>query len=124
KRITTFGKFIDPLADKLLVSAALIVLVDLNRLASWIAIIIIAREFAVSGLRLIVVAEGKIITASILGKIKTFFQVAAIIAFILNFPLWGKSVSWALMAIAVLLTVISGIDYFLKNIDIFKSKGQ
>lgn len=112
RQVTTFGKFIDPLADKLLISAALIILVDLGRLASWVAIIIIAREFAVSGLRLVAVAEGKVIPASSLGKLKTFFQVVAVISFIL--PALKLTLSWTLMALAILLTIISGVDYFIK----------
>lgn len=117
KQVTLLGKFLDPLADKLLISAALIALVQLKQLSSWVAMIIIAREFAVSGLRLMAAAENIIIEASRLGKVKTISQVAAVIAVILNLPveIGGKSLGWILMAIAVILTIISGIDYFIKN---------
>jgi len=116
KQVTVLGKFLDPLADKLLISAALVALVEVKQLSSWVAIVIIAREFAVSGLRIVAAAENKIIAASFLGKIKTFFQVAAVIAVILDLPVcfFGKSLGWILMAIAVVLTVISGIDYFMR----------
>jgi CDP-diacylglycerol--glycerol-3-phosphate 3-phosphatidyltransferase len=116
KQVTVLGKFLDPLADKLLITAALVALIELKQLSSWVVIIIIAREFAVSGLRVIAVVENKIIEASLLGKVKTFSQVAAIIVIILNFPveIWGKSLGWILMAIAVILTIVSGIDYFIR----------
>jgi len=115
-QVTVLGKFLDPLADKLLISAALVALIELRQLSSWVAMIIIAREFAVSGLRLIAMAENKIIEASFLGKIKTVSQVAAVIAVILNFPITvaGKSMGWILMAIALILTLFSGVDYFIK----------
>jgi len=80
KQVTLLGKFMDPLVDKLLISAALVVLVDLGRLPGWIAVVIISREFAVTGLRSIAAAEGVIITASNLGKIKTVTQIIAITA--------------------------------------------
>lgn len=114
KQVTVLGKFLDPLADKLLISAALIALVELKQLSSYVAIVIIAREFAVSGLRLMAAAENKIIAASLLGKVKTVVQVAAVIAVVLNLPVYigGKSLGWVLMAAAIVLTIISGIDYF------------
>lgn len=120
---TVLGKFLDPLADKLLISAALVTLVELKQLSSWVVIVIIAREFAVSGLRIMAAAENKIIVASNLGKVKTIFQVAAVIAVILNLPVevGSKSLGWILMAIAVILTVVSGIDYFVKGRDVLES---
>lgn len=116
-QVTIFGQFLDPLADKLLVSAALITLVDLERLSAWVAMVIIAREFAVSGLRLVATAKNIIITASFMGKVKTFFQIAAIIAIILNLQifLFSFSIAWILLSLAILFTVISGIDYFVKG---------
>ncbi len=116
KRVTVFGQILDPLADKLLISAALIALVELARLSAWIALVIIAREFAVSGLRLMAVAENKIIVPSSLGKLKTLSQIIAVIAIILNLPIFiaGKSLGWVLMAIAVVFTIISGMEYFMK----------
>jgi CDP-diacylglycerol---glycerol-3-phosphate 3-phosphatidyltransferase len=111
KQVTTFGKLMDPLADKLLVIAALISLVSLDRLAAWIAMVIIARELAVTGLRSIAAERGVVISASWLGKLKTALQVAAIIALIAfdPSPLWAD----LLMYVAVAVTLISGADYFL-----------
>jgi CDP-diacylglycerol---glycerol-3-phosphate 3-phosphatidyltransferase len=108
--ITTFGKLMDPLADKLLVVAALISLVSLDRLAAWAAMVIIAREFAVTGLRGLAAEQGVVIAASWLGKVKTLLQVAAIFALIVfePAPAWAD----ALLYLAVAVTVISGADYF------------
>ncbi len=114
--VTVLGQFLDPLADKLLISAALISLVQLDRISAWLAMVIISREFAVSGLRLVAAAERVVIPASPLGKIKTFSQIVAVVALILpesGFIL-GKPLSWYLIYIAALLTIISGIDYFVK----------
>lgn len=128
--VTTFGKFIDPLADKLLVTAALVALVDLDRLPSWIALVIISRELIVSGLRMVAVAEGKVIAASSWGKVKTILQIVAIVAFIVKDSpvtsqvagtaaasalVWG---SWLVMAAALVLTIVSMIDYFYHARDI------
>ena len=108
--ITTFGKLIDPLADKLLVTAALVSLVSLGRLEAWIAMVIIAREFAVTGLRGVAAEQGVVIQASWLGKLKTILQIAAIILLIAFDPA-PLSVD-LLVYVAVAVTVISGIDYF------------
>lgn len=115
KQITKFGILVDPLADKLLITAALISLVELNRIAGWIAIIIIGREFAVTGLRLIKAEEGIVIPASIMGKLKTVTQIIAVLLVILP-GIYEPYISfdlgtWA-MYIAVAITIISGIDYF------------
>ena len=112
KAVTTFGKVMDPIADKMLITAALIALVSLNRLAAWVAMVIVAREFAVSSLRVAAAAEGAIIPASILGKIKTVIQVIAVMALIAaNNP----HATWVdvLVGLMVAATVISGVDYFL-----------
>jgi CDP-diacylglycerol---glycerol-3-phosphate 3-phosphatidyltransferase len=108
--VTTFGKLMDPLADKLLVTAALISLVSLDRLAAWVAMVIIAREIAVTGLRAIAAERGIVISASWLGKVKTVLQIAAVIALIAADP----SPPWvdALVYLALAVTVISGADYF------------
>lgn len=123
--ITKFGKLMDPLADKLLVSAALIALVDLGLVHSWIAILIIAREFIVSGLRMVAVAEGKVIEASGYGKTKTVLQIIAIVMFTIRFAgplkqLLGATgmvyfgyLSWVMMGAALVMTVVSAIDYFI-----------
>ena len=111
EEVTTFGKLMDPLADKLLVIAALISLVSLNRLDAWIAMVIIAREIAVTGLRSLAAEQGVVIAASWLGKLKTLLQVAAIICLIAfdPSPVWVD----VLLYVAVAVTVISGADYFL-----------
>ena len=109
--ITTFGKLMDPIADKLLIAASLIALVSLNRLAAWIAMVIIAREFAVTGLRLVAAEQGVVIQASWLGKVKTTLQVAAIICLIAFDP--TPLAVDLLVYIAVAMTVISGFDYFI-----------
>ncbi|HEY3374143.1 MAG TPA: CDP-diacylglycerol--glycerol-3-phosphate 3-phosphatidyltransferase [Candidatus Aquicultor sp.] len=125
-QVTVFGQLMDPLADKLLVSAALISLVQIKQLSAWVAVIIIAREFAVSGLRVIAMSEHKVIAASIWGKIKTISQIVSIIVIILNMPytLLGKSLGWFLMAIALILTILSGIDYFIKARDVLVKPTQ
>jgi CDP-diacylglycerol--glycerol-3-phosphate 3-phosphatidyltransferase len=108
--VTTFGKLMDPLADKLLIVAALVSLVSLDRLAAWVAMVIIARELAVTGLRAVAAERGIVISASPLGKVKTILQVAAVIALIAADP----SPVWVdvLVYVAVAMTVISGLDYF------------
>ncbi len=108
KQVTRLGELIDPLADKLLISAALIFLIE-RGVPTWMAFVIIAREFAVTGLRLSASAKNVIIAASKWGKIKTISQIVAIVAVIINFPY-----NWYFMLVAVILTVISGVDYFIK----------
>lgn len=110
KQVTTFGKLMDPLADKLLITAALISLVSLNRLAAWVAMVIIAREFAITGLRSLAAEQGVVIAASWLGKVKTALQVAAVFALIAFDPT-PAGVDLLVYA-AVALTLISGADYF------------
>jgi len=117
KEVTTFGKLIDPLADKLLISAALISLVEMKEISAWIAVVIIAREFFVTGIRSIAAGEGVIIAASKLGKIKTVTQIVAISAILLNdFPLSLLGIVFGRYAIyvAVFFTIWSGLDYYLK----------
>jgi CDP-diacylglycerol--glycerol-3-phosphate 3-phosphatidyltransferase len=109
-RVTTFGKLMDPLADKLLIIGALVSLVSLGRLAAWVAMVIIAREVAVTILRTIAAERGLVIAASWLGKAKTVLQIAAVIALIAADP----APAWvdALVYVALAVTVISGADYF------------
>ena len=108
--ITTFGQLMDPLADKLLIVAALVSLVSLDRLAAWVAMVIIAREIAVTGLRGLAAERGVVIAASWLGKLKTLLQVAAVSALIIWNPApVGVDI---LVYVAVAVTVISGADYF------------
>ena len=110
REVTTFGKLMDPLADKLLIVAALVSLVSLGRLAAWVAMVIIARELAVTGLRGVAAEQGVVISASWMGKVKTFLQVAAVFALIIvsSSPLWVDLLVYA----AVAMTVISGAHYF------------
>ena len=120
--VTNFGKFMDPLADKLLVCSALICLTGIDRIPAWITIIIVAREFVISGLRLIASDNGVVIAASMWGKYKTTFQMIMVIMMILDFKFWilpqlGQIVMW----IAVILTVVSLIDYLIKNKEVFKT---
>lgn len=136
-QITRFGKLMDPLADKLLVSAALICLVEARILPSWVAVIIIAREFAVTGLRSIAAAEGIVLAAGWWGKLKTFIQIVAILCALVNFNMRSirflhnfHSVNFVLifryltnitMGLAVIITIFSGVDYFIKNREVFSS---
>src|SRR5919198_5674361 len=110
--VTNFGKVMDPVADKLMIAAALISLVSLDRLAAWVAMVIIAREFAVSGLRIAAGQQGVVIPASMLGKLKTIVQVAAVLALIAasdHDAAWVQALVYAMVAV----TVISGADYVL-----------
>ena len=108
--VTAFGKLMDPLADKLLITAALVSLVALYRLDAWVAMVIIAREFAVTGLRMLAVEQGQVISASVWGKLKTTTQVAMVLALI-----WvDRPAQWVdiLVYATVAITVLSGADYF------------
>lgn len=121
--VTNFGKFMDPLADKLLVCSAMICLVELKLLPAWIVILIIAREFIISGFRLIASDNGIVIAASYWGKFKTTFQMLMVIVLLLNFDLpvfhiLGTVLIW----IATILTVVSLIDYIVKNKDVLKDQ--
>jgi CDP-diacylglycerol--glycerol-3-phosphate 3-phosphatidyltransferase len=110
--ITTFGKLMDPLADKLLIVAALVSLVSLDRLAAWVAMVIIARELAVTLLRTAAVQQGVVIAAGMFGKVKTVMQIAAVLSLIVAgspTPAWVDVLVYA----TVVVTVASGVDYFL-----------
>lgn len=124
--VTDFGKFMDPLADKILVAAALIALVELNALPTWVALIILAREFIVSGVRMMAASRGVVIAASYIGKFKTVFQMIAIVMFTIKdthvigdvseaLTDWFWVASWIVMLIALVLTVISLADYLVKG---------
>lgn len=136
-QITRFGKLMDPLADKLLVTAALVSLVEYHIIPAWVSMIIIAREFAVTGLRTVAAAEGIVIAASPWGKAKTFTQIIAIVIALLNLnskdvsiDFLGK-ITWnfssffnvltlVTMGIAIVITIISGVDYFVKNKEVMR----
>ena len=124
--ITNFGKLMDPLADKLLVCSALVCLVALNRVPAWVVIVIIAREFTISGVRQVAAEQGRVIAASYWGKFKTFFQMIMIICMIVDlgtlFPQLAI-VTDILMWIAFALTLISMLDYLIKNRDVILSGG-
>ena len=122
--VTTFGKFLDPLADKLLVTAALLALIEMHVLPAWIALVIVSREFIVSGLRMVASAEGTVIVASWYGKLKTVLQIVAILTFIVKdsaviaglgdqVALWSQIAAWCVMGAAVVMTVVSMVDYFI-----------
>ena len=117
--VTNFGKFMDPLADKLLVCSALICLIELGQLPAWVVIIIISREFIISGFRLVAADNGVVIAASYWGKFKTTFQMVMICLMIANFPQL-QILTDIIMWIALILTVVSLIDYLVKNKDVMK----
>ena len=121
--VTNFGKFMDPLADKLLVCSAMICLIETKQLAAWIVIVIIAREFIISGFRLIASDNGIVIAASYWGKFKTVFQMLMIIVLIANinhpvFTVLGTILTY----VALALTIISLVDYIVKNKDVLKEQ--
>ena len=118
--VTDFGKFMDPLADKLLVCSALICLIELNRISAWMVIIIIAREFIISGFRLIASDNGVVIAASYWGKFKTVFQMIAVCLMIVNIEAISM-ITQIIVWIAIILTVVSLVDYMVKNKDILKA---
>ena len=121
--VTNFGKFMDPLADKLLVCSALICLIELGQLPAWVVIIIISREFIISGFRLVAADNGVVIAASYWGKFKTTFQMAAVILMIFHIPALTL-VTNIVVVIAVALTIISLVDYVAKNIKILTEGGM
>ena len=121
--VTNFGKFMDPLADKLLVSAAMICLIELRQMPSWVVIIIISREFIISGFRLIAATDGIVIAASYWGKFKTAFTMVMLIVMIANFPNpYWQLAGIILMWISLILTVVSLLDYMVKNKDVLKDE--
>ena len=134
-QVTTFGKFLDPIADKILVLAAMLILVDMNKLPAWIPIVVLFREFLVSGYRLIAVEKGgKVIAASVWGKLKTVTQMIAIILAFIDTSYYGAFINAELtgynyainllmsvmMTISVIATVFSGYDYIKNGKDLFK----
>ena len=112
--VTNFGKFMDPLADKLLVCSALICMIELRQLPAWMVIIIISREFIISGFRLVASDNGVVIAASYWGKFKTTFQMIGVVLLIFNIPALS-TLTTIIVWIALALTVISLVDYIVKN---------
>jgi len=121
--VTNFGKFMDPLADKLLVCSALICMIELRELPAWMVIIIISREFIISGFRLVAADNGIVIAASYWGKFKTTFQMIAVILMIFNIPAL-KTVTFIMLAAAVVLTIVSLVDYVAKNVEVLTKGGM
>lgn len=122
--VTNFGKFMDPLADKLLVCSAMICMTEMEKLPAWIVIVIIAREFIISGFRLVASDNGIVIAASYWGKFKTVFQMAMIIVLIADFGGVFDIIAQVLIWIALALTIISLIDYVVKNKEVLTQGGM
>lgn len=123
--ITNFGKFMDPLADKMLTTAAYLGLLTMGRASAWAVMLILSREFMVSGIRLVAAGDGTVIAASIWGKAKTVFQMVSIIAaFLVMYPICpedtGIFITQILVWLSAAITVISGVDYAVKNSEVFK----
>lgn len=117
QEVTNLGKLLDPLADKLLITAALVSLVEAAVLPAWVAIVIISRELAVTGLRSVAAAEGIVVQASLVAKVKTISQIVAIVGLLINnfpFSLIGFPFTTVAVAVAIVLTLWSGIEYFVR----------
>lgn len=121
---TDFGKFADPLADKLLVFAALVIFVERGQMPAWAVVIMLAREFAVSGLRMLAASESRVIAAAMSGKVKTFSSLVCICIMLTplcELALGPVTLNWVCVAVMVVTTIWSGVEYFIKNLDVFKS---
>jgi CDP-diacylglycerol--glycerol-3-phosphate 3-phosphatidyltransferase len=114
-QVTNFGKFMDPLADKVLVFAAMLWFTSVGIMPAWAVLLVILREFAVTALRLIAVDNGRVIAAAITGKIKTASTMVCLTAMFFSLPTW---LNWVLTGIIVVVTLVSGVEYFVKNRDI------
>ncbi|MEJ2428550.1 MAG: CDP-diacylglycerol--glycerol-3-phosphate 3-phosphatidyltransferase [Deltaproteobacteria bacterium] len=125
--VTTFGKFLDPLADKLIVSAALIMLIPSGRAPAWMVVVIVGRELAITGLRSMAVSEGKVISADELGKKKMVFQIVAILGLLLHYEYFGinfHAVGMFFLWLAVILTLWSGFNYFRRFWDVLEENAS
>ena len=116
-QITDFGKFMDPLADKILTFAAMLWFVEIGIMPAWLVLIVIIREFMVTGMRLVAVAKGRVVDAALSGKIKTAVTIGCLIAMFLPLPFWLLIVCWVLIGVT---TIFSGVEYFIKNKDVMK----
>ena len=115
-QVSDFGKFLDPLADKLLVTACMLIFVEWGRMPAWAVMIVLTREFAVTGLRLVAVGNGRVIAAGWSGKVKTFSMVG--LCLMMAFPIWW--LDWVVTAVITLTTLYSGVEYFVKNWDVIR----
>ncbi len=121
--MTNLGKFLDPVADKLLVLSTMIALCGLGQFPAWACIVVLFRELAVDGLRLVAVEQGRVIAAGKLGKIKTTLQMLTLAAVLVGNGAWGGFPLWqALMYLAVAMTLVSGVDYFVRNGSVLRRK--
>lgn len=121
--VTNMGKFLDPLADKILVISAFVVMIELSLIPSWMVVCVITREFAVTGLRLLAVEQGEVIPAGFLGKLKTITQLLAIIMILLGNPVFNYlniNMDYIILYLSVILTILSGIEYFKNSIHVLK----
>ena len=119
-QVSNFGKFLDPLADKLLVISCMLIFVQWGRMAAWAVMIVLAREFAVTGLRLVAVENGRVIAAAMSGKVKTFSTMVGLCVMIV-LTQWAW-LDWAITLVIVAVTLISGVEYFVKNRDVLDMK--
>ena len=120
--VTDFGKFVDPVADKLLNLSAMIMLIQHGVLLAWVVVVVLARELCVDGLRMVAVGNGKVIAAGKLGKIKTVSQIVMVLwLMIFHLPVMGNVISFLLTAWVVVITLWSGIDYFIRNGECIKN---
>lgn len=116
-QVSDFGKFLDPLADKLLVTAAMLVFVQWGRMPSWMVMIVLTREFAVSGLRMVAASGGKVLAAGWSGKVKTFSTMVGLCIMMVFSSTW---LDWLVIAVITVTTVYSGVEYFVKNWEVIK----
>ena len=116
-QVSDFGKFLDPLADKLLVTACMLIFVEWGRMPAWAVMIVLTREFAVTGLRLEAVGNGRVIAAGWSGKVKTFSTMVGL-CLMMAFPIWW--LDWVVTAVITLTTLYSGVEYFVKNWDVIR----
>ena len=116
-QVSDFGKFLDPLADKLLVTACMLIFVEWGRMPAWAVMIVLTREFAVTGLRLVAVGNGRVIAAGWSGKVKTFSTMVGL-CLMMAFPIWW--LDWVVTTVITLTTLYSGVEYFVKNWDVIR----
>ena len=116
-QVSDFGKFLDPLADKLLVTAAMLIFVQWGRMPAWAVMIVLAREFAVSGLRMVAATGGKVLAAGWSGKVKTFATMVGLCIMMAFSIGW---IDWAVTAVIVVTTLYSGVEYFVQNWNVIK----